>query len=622
MLDLRALLRARRAGPRARGATTLPLAALAALVALALAAPAAGAAVSGAAFTTINPAVDGEGHCLNGPGTVNCNIYDGKDFVWLNGGPTTAYVGDGSYFFAVLEPGGQPNPNDGGAKNLSDDFGAYTERTFSVTNGTVSYPQPTATHDFADNKIRLMPYADTTNPGGVYILAICSLANGYPVKPSSCKYDAFKVAAGAGGGIASPLTVLKDAEGSSERTFAWDIDKSADKTLVKQIGGSATFKYTVKVSHDAGTVGAVTVRGTITIFNPNIDANGAAAPVQHVDVTDALSDGTVCDVAGGNDATISDSFATFAYTCDLSGLPAGRLDNTATATWPQQTLANGDALPADSANFTFEDIQFTENQIDECVDVTDSFTGALGRACVGGDNPTSFAYSRTVSVPQFDCVSYGNTATFTTNDSGATDSAGATVTVCGPARTGALTMGFWQNKNGQGIITSGAATAGVCNSGTWLRQFNPFKDLSSAAKCADVATYVVNVIKAANASGTSMNPMLKAQMLATALDVYFSDPALGGNRIGASGPIGSVGIDLTKVCKMLDSSSGAACSGTLTDVSGSFGGAPTLTVREMLAYAASQANTAGSLWYGNVKSVQEGAKNAFDAVNNQVAFRA
>lgn len=40
----------------------------------------------------------------------------------------------------------------------------------------------------------------------------------------------------------------------------------------------------------------------------------------------------------------------------------------------------------------------------------------------------------------------------------------------------------------------------------------------------------------------------------------------------------------------------------------------------MLAYAASQSNVGGGTWYGNVKSVQECAKNAFDAINNQVAF--
>src|SRR5919199_2430032 len=89
-------------------------------------------AVSGAAFTTVNEGVDGTGHCQNGNPNVNCNIYDGKEFVWLNGGPSTAYVGDGTYFFAVLDPGGQHDPNDGAAKNLSDGAnGAYTTRTFS-----------------------------------------------------------------------------------------------------------------------------------------------------------------------------------------------------------------------------------------------------------------------------------------------------------------------------------------------------------------------------------------------------------------------------------------------------------------------------------------------------------
>jgi hypothetical protein len=39
-----------------------------------------------------------------------------------------------------------------------------------------------------------------------------------------------------------------------------------------------------------------------------------------------------------------------------------------------------------------------------------------------------------------------------------------------------------------------------------------------------------------------------------------------------------------------------------------------------MTYAASQANPGGSTWYANVKATQVLAKNAFDAVNNQVAF--
>jgi hypothetical protein len=184
-----------------------------------------------------------------------------------------------------------------------------------------------------------------------------------------------------------------------------------------------------------------------------------------------------------------------------------------------------------------------------------------------------------------------------------------------------MTMGFWRNKNGQAIIT-GQAKTGVCPSATWLRQFLPFQDLSASATCKDVAAYVTNVINNATAAGSSMNPMLKAQMLATALDVYFSDPALGGNKIGAVVPIGSIAIDLTKVCKMIDNSGGSGtCSGVFEDARPAFGGAncPTTTVISLLTYAASQSNLGGSTWYANVKATQELAKNTFDAINNRVA---
>ena len=180
-------------------------------------------AVSGAAFTTIDTSVDGgtaagETVCHNGNGNVNCNQYFAKRFVWINGGPDNNQLTDGVYFFAVLVPGKQHDPNDQPPhtfpkprtdKNLSDDFDPYTNRTFTIKNGEIfSY---TGTHDYDENdendnnenKIRLFPYSDTTNPGGVYILAICQLqkynSNGtltpvsYPVDPRDCKYDAFKI---------------------------------------------------------------------------------------------------------------------------------------------------------------------------------------------------------------------------------------------------------------------------------------------------------------------------------------------------------------------------------------------------------------------------------------------
>jgi hypothetical protein len=182
-------------------------------------------------------------------------------------------------------------------------------------------------------------------------------------------------------------------------------------------------------------------------------------------------------------------------------------------------------------------------------------------------------------------------------------------------RTGAKTKGFWHNKNGQDIIGSYSGTN--CQAlRTWLNGFNPFKDLT-ATNCAGVKNYILRIIDSADASGSSMNAMLKAQMLATALDVYFSSPTLGGNRLGAPAPIGGITVDLTTICKF---GSGDSCSGAFYDVSAAFGGATQLTVQQMLTYAASQSNSGGTTWYGNVKSTQEKAKDAFDAINNEWAF--
>lgn len=859
------------------------LSALIALVALMLSANVRAATVTGAAFTTTNTTVDGDGHCKNGNPGVNCNIYDGKRYVWLNGGPSTAYVGDGDYFFAVLVPGGQPDPNDastvpdngtGTAKNLSDDFDTYAARTFSVRNGALSY---SGGHTFANNKIRLMPYADTTNPGGVYIMAICSLDKGYPVDPSRCKYDAFKVSATTVPN-ATPLTVTKDAAGAYTNTYGWTISKSVDKTVVKQAAGNATFQYTVTVTPDRGTISGVQVTGTISVFNPNVDVNDQTVAVTGVDVTDTLSNDTSCVVDNGTGQTLTTAKTAFTYTCNISGLPQGRLDNTVSVSWPAQFLDNGSYLASGNDTFTFNSIAFAPAaESNKCVTATDTFDGGtantLGVVCADGTStpdagfkPTitydsvahSFAitYSRSVDVPRGTCRSYDNTAAiqetrqasntvtvkvcgpvdlgvgttaapkftrtynwsikkavdkteqklyngsatfnytvnaaetgfgdggwqvagtitvsnpndwldftgvdvvdavdnggscvvtngtnltvpkagsvtrsytctyttaptakngtntaivswdptqFSTPDSSAQgtasftfddgtagnptevdktvtvqdtfnggtpttlgaltgttmtpyasgqykyprtvpvppygcraytntativetgQTAGQTVSACRiPLPSGALTMGFWQNKNGQGIIT-GQAKTGTCPSGTWLRQYAPFQDLSSTASCSQVAGYVYNVIKSANASGASMNAMLKAQMLATSLDVYFSDPALGGNKIGAYNglgtkqqPIGGLSIDLTQICKMANSTTGTAtCSATYSNVSSAFGGAPSMTVSQMLAYVASRSNAGGSAWYANVKSIQELAKNAFDAINNQVAF--
>jgi hypothetical protein len=148
-----------------------------------------------------------------------------------------------------------------------------------------------------------------------------------------------------------------------------------------------------------------------------------------------------------------------------------------------------------------------------------------------------------------------------------------------------------------------------------------------------------------------MNLMLKAQMLATALDVYFN----------SSPQLGTIVIDLTKICNMIDNTSTGTgtCSsgGYLTGVGNAFitngtlpatdvrfaslvpsnplssGGcqtaiAPTsMSIECLLWNAASWSNSGGTIWYGTTvanqnKATQGLAKNTFDTINNSLAVAA
>jgi hypothetical protein len=520
-------------------------------------------------------------------------------------------------------------------------MGGATRIEFSRPGGNpTNLPLDGSTVDVGKATYSTLPTSETI----VAHIILASECGGTTSAPLTC----FRVLSpeGGGGGEAEGPSIEKDVSGSYNNTYAWTITKDVDKTLVRQVGGNATFTYTIKVHHDDGTISDVKVSGTITVTNPNADDITA-------DVTDALSDATACTVTGGLGATLASGPNTFAYSCDLSALPQGALTNKATVTWSEQTLSpSGDHLAAGSADFTSGAVSFTENKIDECVDVTDSQGGNLGPACVGDANPTTFTYSRTISVPQFGCQSYDNTATFTTNDTGATGSAGQTVTVCGPARTGALTMGFWKGPNGNSLIKNYCSGTSGTSLATYLAGLGsgagPFTD-AAGKTCTQLVTYVNAILGAASAS--DMNKMLKAQMLATALDVYFSDPLLGYSTVAigsgknqikppsnflTQGSIGGFVMDLTAVCPMVDnlSTGTATCLNNTPSTNGYSAGAvpwASQAVSGILSFAATLGSSpwstgaftgtaSNSSWYGTDRTKQEILKNIFDQINNQMAF--
>jgi hypothetical protein len=146
--------------------------------------------MAGAGYTTIDEDLGG---CKNGTG-LNCNNYLGKDYVFMSGGPSQTISGlaDGSYFFAVLAPGAQNTFLDGTGLLSTDGVAARTFNTIGheVDLSTYDGGHATGTSPQGRPVIGLMPYADTPNNGGVYILAICQTG---ATSTSQCKFDAFRV---------------------------------------------------------------------------------------------------------------------------------------------------------------------------------------------------------------------------------------------------------------------------------------------------------------------------------------------------------------------------------------------------------------------------------------------
>ena len=189
------------------GAAAVAVATLICLCALLLASNGR-AVVAGAGFTTYDETLGG---CFNGNG-VNCNIYEGKDKVFMSGGPEKggSDLSDGAYYFTVVTPGeenggfleeAEGNLSDAFAGGTAGDEGSGDDiaaRTFEVKEHVISAfsnPNSHATGVSPQGKfvIGLDPFDDTDNKGNEYILAICLVG---ATSPKECKYDAFKVKEG------------------------------------------------------------------------------------------------------------------------------------------------------------------------------------------------------------------------------------------------------------------------------------------------------------------------------------------------------------------------------------------------------------------------------------------
>ena len=177
--------------------------------------------------------------------------------------------------------------------------------------------------------------------------------------------------------------------------------------------------------------------------------------------------------------------------------------------------------------------------------------------------------------------------------------------------TGARGTGFWRNKNGQAIIRNRCGGEASTSLSDFLTRFRPFSDLPTTS-CSAEAAYVAAVLDAATAAGGPLRAKLKAQALATALNVYFSDSGFGGNALGAPAPIGAALVDVARIAR-----SSGWTPGTLASA---FGAAPGLRVYALVAAAARHATAGGLTWYLDVRAVQAIAKDVFEAINEGRAY--
>jgi hypothetical protein len=241
------------------------------------------------------------------------------------------------------------------------------------------------------------------------------------------------------------LEVTKDAHTSYDKTWSWDIEKSADQTSLKL---SPEQTIDVNYSVTVNTTGSVdsnwAVDGMITVHNP--------APIP------AMIN-TVADTISGVGIVSVDCPVPFPYelpaggdlVCTYSSALSNADNRTNTATASLQNTPSGTTDFSGSANVDFTSAAV--NEIDECVEVTDTYGGTLGTVCKTDTLPKTFNYTYTFGPytaeqcgAPFDNI---NTATFTANDTGATGSDlwNVNVTV---ACVCSLTQGYWKTHSVQG----------------------------------------------------------------------------------------------------------------------------------------------------------------------------
>lgn len=228
--------------------------------------------------------------------------------------------------------------------------------------------------------------------------------------------------------ILGTVTVVNTATAS--KLYTWGITKAVDKAEIDNVppAGSATFNYTVSVTHDSGAGRLLT--GTITLINGD-----GGNPFLTLNVNDAVSDGGICRIKDPSSGMYVDevfnlTLASFTemslpYQCTYSSgaTPAAGI-NTVTAA----NLSNSSVQYTGATHYDFTT---ASSVADGNVTITDTLKGSLGTVSSTDASPRTFSYPITFTGdPAGTCTSHNNTATFTSNTTAAAGSASQSVKSC------------------------------------------------------------------------------------------------------------------------------------------------------------------------------------------------
>lgn len=213
--------------------------------------------------------------------------------------------------------------------------------------------------------------------------------------------------------VEDDLVVAKTAKASFDRTYLWDIGKSASETKVETgPEGTHIFDYTVEAIPDGYRDSDWQLEGKITLTNPNDYSEGAITAAVR-DLAD-VGAGVVCDVDGGDAVTVAPGGTkVLRYECDFEGKPDYRGTNTALVEW------DGGRVEAQAP------VRFrVDDETDKTVAVHDDMVdldapGLLGIARWNSDGrATAFGYGLSLEVDPGTCGVLTNTASLATQGGG------------------------------------------------------------------------------------------------------------------------------------------------------------------------------------------------------------